>query len=78
VVRRFLGLLQAGDVDAASRLLAPNIRYINVSLPTIRANGKVRRALRSTLGLPGAGFEVHIHSISAAGETVLTERTEGG
>jgi limonene-1,2-epoxide hydrolase len=36
----------------------------------------VRRLFEATLGRDGAGFEVYVHSISADGPTVLTERTD--
>ena len=75
-VLRFLDLLQAGDVDTASDLLAPDVRYTNVSLPTIRGREAVHRVLRTALDLPGAGFEADVHSIAAAGNTVLTERVD--
>lgn len=76
VVRRFLELLQEGDVDGGAELLGADVRYINVSLPTIRGRDRVRRALKSAFGLPGAGFEVYLHCISTDGDAVLTERTD--
>lgn len=76
LVRRFLELLQDGEVDAASELLADDVDYINVSLPTIRGRERTRRALSTAFGLPGAGFEVYIHKISVDGSSVLTERTD--
>lgn len=75
VVLRLLGLLQAGDVEAATDLLAPGVSYANVSLPTIVGRENVRRVLRTALR-PRAKFEVHIHSVAVAGQTVLTERTD--
>ncbi len=42
----------------------------------MRGRERVRRAFRATLGLPGGGFEVYVHAISADGPTVLTERTD--
>lgn len=76
VVQRFLDLLQVGDVDGATDLLAADVRYINVSLPTISGRDRVRRTLRTALALPGARFEVFVHVISVAGSSVLTERTD--
>jgi limonene-1,2-epoxide hydrolase len=77
VARRFLELLQAGDIDGAADLLAEDVRYINVSLPAIRGRERVRRALKLAMDrVPGAGFEVYFHSVSADGPTVLTERTD--
>lgn len=76
MVERFLDLARAGDVDRAVELLAVDIEYTNVGLPTVRGRERVRQLFRATLGRPGGGFEVYVHSISADGPTVLTERTD--
>jgi limonene-1,2-epoxide hydrolase len=76
VVRRFLLLLEDGHIEAATELLAEDVRYQNASLPTIRGRERTRRALTTTFGRPSAGFEVYFHAISADGPTVLTERTD--
>jgi limonene-1,2-epoxide hydrolase len=76
VVLTFLQRLQAGAVDAATDLLAPDVRFENVSLPAIRGRDRTRRALKSMMGLSGAGFEVRVHSITSDGSTVMTERTD--
>jgi limonene-1,2-epoxide hydrolase len=75
VVERFLELLRAADVDAAVELLATEVVYSNVGLPTIHGRERVRRLFRATLG-KGGGFDVYVHAISAQGGTVLTERTD--
>jgi limonene-1,2-epoxide hydrolase len=76
VVERFLELLQHGDVDGAVELLASDVEYANVGLPTVYGRERVRRIFRATLGLSASGFEVYLHAISAHGPTVLTERTD--
>jgi limonene-1,2-epoxide hydrolase len=76
VVERFLDLLSTEDIDGASELLAEGVEYVNVGLPTVHGRERVRRLLRATLGLEGAGFEVYLHTISAKGSSVLTERTD--
>ncbi|HEY1989965.1 MAG TPA: limonene-1,2-epoxide hydrolase family protein [Acidimicrobiales bacterium] len=76
VVRQFLEALAAGDLDGATDLLAPDVEYINVSMPTIRGRDRVRRVLGAAMGLPGAGFEVYFHAISSDHGAVLTERTD--
>lgn len=76
VVERFLTHLADGEIDAAVDLLASDVEYSNVSLPTVRGREKVRRLARITLGRPGAGFEFYNHQISANGDSVLTERTD--
>jgi limonene-1,2-epoxide hydrolase len=76
VVERFLELLRLGDVDGAVELLAVDVEYKNVGLPTVRGRERTRRLFRATLGRPGAGFEVYLYTISADGSSVLTERTD--
>src|ERR1700679_1933064 len=76
VVERFLALLCAKEVDGASDLLAEDVEYVNVGLPAVHGRERVRRLLRATLARAGAGFEVHTHTISANGSSVLTERTD--
>lgn len=75
-VERFLRLLTEKRIEPATDLLAANVEYSNVSLPTIWGRERVRRALHRTLGRQGVGFEVYTHAISATGNSVLTERTD--
>ncbi len=76
VVEQFLEMLRLGDVDGAVELLAVDVEYKNVGLPTVRGRERTRRLFQATLGRAGAGFEVYVHAISADGGTVLTERTD--
>ncbi len=75
VVVRFLDLLRRGDVDEAVELLAVDVGYENVGLPTVHGRERVRRLFRGMSG-GGGGFDVYIHTISADGSSVLTERTD--
>jgi len=73
-VERFLYALQDSDLDAAGPLLAEDLVYQNVGLPTIHGR---KRAMKLFSSLGGAsGFEVKIHRIAADGAAVLTERTD--
>ena len=76
VVERFLELLRAKDIEGAVELLAVDVEYANVGLPTLHGRKRVRQILHATLGPAGAGFEVYVHTISANGPSVLTERTD--
>ena len=76
LVTDFLKLLEAGDVDAACDLLAVDVEYINVSLPTIRGRERVRRVFSRLLARRSAGFEVYFHKVALDGHSVLTERTD--
>jgi limonene-1,2-epoxide hydrolase len=76
IVEQFLSGLAEGEIDTAVDLLATEVVYSNVSLPTVHGRERVRRLAHLTLGRPGTGFEVYNHAISAAGSSVLTERTD--
>jgi len=76
LVERFLDLLCAKDIEGAVELLAVDVEYANVGLPTVYGRERVRRLFRSTLGRPSSGFEAYVHAIAANGQTVLTERTD--
>ena len=75
VVEAFLDALADSDLERAGELIADDIRYTNVGLPTIRGRDRVLRAL-AVMDRPSASFEVYLHAISANGATVLTERTD--
>ena len=76
IVTRFFNLLAARDVDAACDLLAEDVRFINVSLPEVRGQDRVRRIFRRWEAVKGAGFEVYIHRIGLDGDSALTARTD--
>jgi limonene-1,2-epoxide hydrolase len=76
VVCGFLLALQDGELDRALSLLADDVVYTNVSLPTIRGRRRVERLFRSALERWHGGFRVHFHNVAATGDTVLTERTD--
>ena len=75
VVEAFLHALAAKDFATAEALLAEDVRYVNVGLPTIRGRRRTMRVLE-VLGRRGLGFEVYFHAVAADGPTVLTERTD--
>jgi limonene-1,2-epoxide hydrolase len=73
-VERFLYALQDADLDAAGTLLADDLVYQNVGLPTIYGRNRAMKLFRSLGG--ASGFDVKIHRIAADGAAVLTERTD--
>jgi limonene-1,2-epoxide hydrolase len=73
-VEQFLYALQDSNLDAAGTLLAEDLVYQNVGLPTIHGRKRAMK-LFSSLGGSSA-FEVKIHRIAAEGAAVLTERTD--
>jgi limonene-1,2-epoxide hydrolase len=75
VVERFMELLRRGDLDEAVALLAVDVQYENVGLPTVHGRERVWRLFGRAYD-DGAGFDVVIHTICADGASVLTERTD--
>jgi limonene-1,2-epoxide hydrolase len=75
VVERFMEYLRRGDLDEAVALLAVDVRYENVGLPTVHGRERVRRLFGRGYE-DGAGFDVVIHTICTDGASVLTERTD--
>jgi limonene-1,2-epoxide hydrolase len=75
IVTRFLNAMQDGDVEAVVGLVADDIVYTNVSLPTIRGKDRFSRAARAYYR-HHLGFQVVVHRIAGNDSTVLTERTD--
>lgn len=75
VVERFMECLRRGDLDEAVALLAVDVHYENVGLPTVHGRERVRRLFGRAYD-EGGGFDVVIHTICADGPSVLTERTD--
>ena len=76
VVAGFLRALQRSDLDAALALVAEDLIYINVSLPTIHGRRGLDRVFRPLFKPGRAGFAVRMHHIATDGEVVLTDRTD--
>ena len=75
IVTQFLHALETQDHDQIAALLAPDLHYTNVSLPTLKGGQKVAN-LFEVLLRRGTGFQVKVHSIATNGNTVMTERTD--
>lgn len=75
VVEAFLDALAAPDLERVAELLADDVVYTNVGLPSVVGRGNVIRTL-GMLERSSASLEVYVHAISATGPTVLTERTD--
>jgi limonene-1,2-epoxide hydrolase len=75
VVETFLAALAANDFATAGALLADDVVYTNVGLPTIRGRRGVIKAL-SPLARFGDCFEVYLHSVTTNATSVATERTD--
>lgn len=74
IVKTFLEALQAQDFDTFESLVADDLVYQNVGLPTIRGGRRVAKLMRRMEGK--ASFEVKFHRNVVNGSTVLNERTD--
>jgi len=75
VVADFLNAMQQAEVETVISLVAEDIVYSNVSLPTIRGKDRFARAARAYYR-NHLGFQVVVHRIAENGSSVLTERTD--
>jgi limonene-1,2-epoxide hydrolase len=75
VVATFLNALADGDTELAASLVADDLVYENVSLPTIRGKQRFTKGLHD-FSRRGIGFAVRIHKITESGDSVMTERTD--
>lgn len=74
LVEGFLSALQDEDFETADALLADDVVWQNVGLPTIRGRERVMKLFRRGEGR--SAFEVKVHRIASEGGSVLTERTD--
>ncbi len=75
VVTDFLHAMQEADPETVISLVADDILYSNVSLPTIRGRDRFARAARAYYR-NHLRFQVVVHRIAENGSSVLTERTD--
>ena len=75
-VIEFLRALAAYDVDAALDLVAEDLVYANVSLPTIYGRERLERMARPWLRPGRMGFNVHLNHVATEGDVVLTDRVD--
>lgn len=75
IVLRFLHALEAQNHSQIAELLAPDLRYTNVSLPTLKGGKVVSNLLKRLMG-EKIGFQVQVHRIATNGSIVMTERTD--
>jgi len=73
-VETFLFAVADEDFDTVHALLADDVKWQNVGLPTIAGRERIVKLMRSGQGR--LGFEVKIHRAAAEGSAVLTERTD--
>jgi limonene-1,2-epoxide hydrolase len=76
VVVHFLEALAACDVDTALDLVADDLEYVNVSLPSINGRDRLERIARPWLRRGRMGFNVHFNHVATEGNVVLTDRVD--
>lgn len=75
VVENLLYALRDKNLDALDAVLADDLIYQNVGLPTIRGRARARK-LFAGMQRPSMGFDVKFHRSAVEGNTVLNERTD--
>ncbi|TPG37016.1 limonene-1,2-epoxide hydrolase family protein [Mycolicibacterium hodleri] len=73
-VEAFLFALRDQDFATADALLADDLVYQNVGLPTIRGRARVMKMMRAMEGR--MGFDVTFHRNVGDGATVINERSD--
>ncbi|MBJ7339419.1 limonene-1,2-epoxide hydrolase family protein [Mycolicibacterium sp.] len=73
-VEAFLFALRDQDFATADALLADDLVYQNVGLPTIRGRARVMKMMRAMEGR--MGFDVTFHRNVGEGTTVINERSD--
>ena len=76
IVVAFLRALARYDVDAALELVADDLVYANVSLPTLYGKDRLEQVARPVLRPGRMGFNVHLNHVAAEGDVVLTDRVD--
>jgi limonene-1,2-epoxide hydrolase len=76
VVVHFLEALAAFDVDTALDLVADDLEYVNVSLPSINGRDRLERIARPWLRRGRMGFNVHFNHVATEGNVVLADRVD--
>ena len=76
IVVDFLRALERDDLDAALELVADDLEYINVTLPTVHGRRGLERAFRPLARSARTGFRVYFHHVATDGDVVLTDRTD--
>ncbi|WP_225725173.1 MULTISPECIES: limonene-1,2-epoxide hydrolase family protein [unclassified Nocardia] len=74
-VREFFAAMELGAVAEAVQLLDPEIVWKNTSLPDVRGRDRVAALIRG-LNRDWLGFSAEMHHIAAAGNVVLSDRTD--
>jgi limonene-1,2-epoxide hydrolase len=64
------------DLDSALALVAEDLTYTNVSLPTIHGRDRVETMARQILQPGRLGFKVHFNYVMTDGDVVLTDRID--
>jgi limonene-1,2-epoxide hydrolase len=76
VVVECLQALSDYDLDSALALVAEDLTYVNVSLPTIHGRDRVETLARQILQPGRLGFNVHFNYVMTDGDVVLTDRID--
>ena len=76
VVEALFRAFEECDAEAALALVADDIAYANVSLPTVYGRPRLAELMRLALRPGTTGFRVHFNYVMSEGDVVLTDRVD--
>jgi limonene-1,2-epoxide hydrolase len=76
LVVSFLRALSEYDIDTSLGLVADDLEYANVSLPTIHGKARLEQLARAALRPERMGFNVHFNHVAVEDDVVLTDRID--
>lgn len=76
IVVGFFRALSRFEIDAALDVVADDLVYANVTLPTLYGKQRLERAARLMLRPDRMGFNVHFNHVATEGDVVLTDRVD--
>lgn len=76
VVVEFLEAWSRYDIDRVLELVAEDLEYINVSLPTVHGRDRLEMLARAVIRPDRIGFRAHLNHVATEGDVVLTDRVD--
>jgi limonene-1,2-epoxide hydrolase len=76
VVVAFLDAFARSDLDAALDLVADDLAYTNVSLPTVHGKDRLELLARPVMRPDRVVFRAYLHHVAVDGDVVLTDRVD--
>jgi limonene-1,2-epoxide hydrolase len=76
VVVAFLDAWARSDLDGVLELVADDLEYTNVSLPTVHGKDRLELLARPVMRPDRVVFRAYLHHVAVDGDVVLTDRVD--